>query len=66
MEVDEVPNEGDLMPFPGEDAVTNPSSLGLGVQGHRDVRAQIFQYLCTLTYVGIWICTLQPRQKQKK
>jgi hypothetical protein len=50
MEVDEVPNEGEAMPFPG--------CKGLGLQGRRDVRTQIFQYLCALTYVGIWICTL--------
>jgi hypothetical protein len=75
MELNEVPNEGDVMPFPGEDTVMTTydgcpspgmcrvSNLSLGTPAHcgwgrMDVRTKIFQYLCTITYEGIWICTL--------
>jgi hypothetical protein len=85
MEVDEVPDESDVTPFPRDDVVMmiydgrpsprvhrtsnlSPRTLahygwGVGMQGCKDTN---FQYLCTLMCVGIWICTLQPHQKQKR
>jgi hypothetical protein len=34
--------------------------------GRRDISTTIFQYLCILTYVGIWICILQLHRKKQK
>jgi hypothetical protein len=55
-------------PLPGVRHMSNssPGTPAHGGRGCRDVKTQIFQYLFRLTYVGIWICTLRPHQKQKK